>query len=70
MARRISLTRTSRTSRHVTLVSRHAFCVLSGISERQLEVWEREEFIGPRDVGDSRRATSHSTIVRRCAAPV
>ena len=47
MARRIARTRTSRTSRHVTLVSRHAFCVLSGISERQLEVWEREELIVP-----------------------
>ncbi|HEY1851912.1 MAG TPA: chaperone modulator CbpM [Candidatus Binataceae bacterium] len=53
MARRISRTRTSRTSRHVTLVSRHAFCFLSGISERQLEVWEREDFIRPARFGDS-----------------
>ena len=53
MARRISRTRASRTSRHVTLVSRHAFCFLSGISERQLEVWEREDFIRPARFGDS-----------------
>jgi DNA-binding transcriptional MerR regulator len=53
MARRIARTRTSRTSRHVTLVSRHAFCVLSGISERQLEVWEREDFIRPARFGDT-----------------
>ncbi|MBI3759443.1 MAG: MerR family transcriptional regulator [Deltaproteobacteria bacterium] len=54
MARRTTQTRgtRTRTSRQVTLVSRRALCFLSGISERQLTVWEREEFIVPATVGD------------------
>ena len=52
MARRTTRTRTSRSSRRVTLVSRRALCFLSGISERQLEIWEREEFIRPATVAD------------------
>jgi DNA-binding transcriptional MerR regulator len=53
MARRTTHTRTSRSSRRVTLVSRRALCFLSGISERQLEIWEREEFIRPATVADN-----------------
>ena len=53
MARRITRTRGSRTGRKVTLVSRRALCFLSGISERRLEVWEREDLITPVTVGDS-----------------
>ena len=53
MARRTTRTRTSRSSRRVTLVSRRALCFLSGISERQLEIWEREELIRPAIVGDN-----------------
>ncbi len=52
MPRRTSRSRTTRTNRHVTLVSRRAFCFLIGISERQLEVWEREEFIRPATFDD------------------
>jgi DNA-binding transcriptional MerR regulator len=36
----------------VTLVSRRAFCFLTGISERQLEIWEREEFIRPATIDE------------------
>jgi DNA-binding transcriptional MerR regulator len=52
MARRTTRARTSRTSRRVTLVSRRAFCFLTGISERQLEIWEREEFIRPATIDE------------------
>jgi DNA-binding transcriptional MerR regulator len=52
MARRTAPTRRSRNRPQVTLVSRRAFCFLSGISERQLEVWEREDFIRPSIAGD------------------
>jgi hypothetical protein len=38
-------TRSSRTRRSATLVSRTAFCVLAGISESQLTLWEHEELI-------------------------
>lgn len=53
MARRTTHTRSSSASRKVTLVSRRALCFLSGISERRLEVWEREELIMPVTVGDT-----------------
>jgi DNA-binding transcriptional MerR regulator len=52
MARRTTRTRGTSTSRKVTLVSRRALCFLSGISERRLEVWEREDLITPVTVGD------------------
>src|ERR1700730_6345351 len=29
------------------LVSRDAFCVLSGVSERELAIWEHEELLAP-----------------------
>jgi len=31
----------------LTLVSRAVLCTLSGVSERQLALWEREELIAP-----------------------
>jgi hypothetical protein len=39
--------RYSRRRRQVTLVSRTAFCVLAGISEAQLALWEHEALIAP-----------------------
>ncbi|MGD0290425.1 MAG: chaperone modulator CbpM [Candidatus Binataceae bacterium] len=47
MARRTTQSRGARTGRLITLVSRRALCVLGGVSERRLEVWEREELIVP-----------------------
>jgi DNA-binding transcriptional MerR regulator len=47
MARRITNSRGPRSGRQITLVTRSALCVLSGISERRLAVWEREELIVP-----------------------
>ncbi|MGH7779949.1 MAG: MerR family transcriptional regulator [Candidatus Binataceae bacterium] len=32
------------------LVSREVFCVMTGISERQLSVWEHEDFVVPAQV--------------------
>jgi DNA-binding transcriptional MerR regulator len=45
--RRPSRTRTARNGGQVTFVSRTALCSLSGISERELILWEREELIVP-----------------------
>src|SRR3984893_11802584 len=53
MARRITHSRGPRSGRQVTLVTRSALCVLSGISERRLKVWEREELIVPAMVSDA-----------------
>ena len=39
--------RTGREPSRVTLVSRAAFRVLAGISDAELTLWEREEFIVP-----------------------
>jgi len=47
MARRTIQRRGPRSGRQVTLVTRSALCVLSGISERRLAIWEREELIVP-----------------------
>jgi DNA-binding transcriptional MerR regulator len=47
MARRTTQRRGPRSGRQITLVTRSALCVLSGISERRLAVWEREELIVP-----------------------
>jgi DNA-binding transcriptional MerR regulator len=33
--------------RSVTLITREAFCVLAGISESQLRLWEHERLIAP-----------------------
>ncbi|MGH7988095.1 MAG: chaperone modulator CbpM [Candidatus Binataceae bacterium] len=35
-----------------TLVSRSAFCVLLGVNEYQLSLWEHEELIGPVTVSE------------------
>jgi DNA-binding transcriptional MerR regulator len=45
--RRSSRNRTARNGGQVTFVSRTALCSLSGISERELILWEREELIAP-----------------------
>ena len=45
--RRPSRTRATRNGGQVTFVSRTALCSLSGISERELLLWEREELIAP-----------------------
>jgi DNA-binding transcriptional MerR regulator len=47
MARRTNQSRGPRSGRSITLVSRRALCVLGGISERRLAVWESEELIVP-----------------------
>ena len=47
MARRSSRGRGPGAGGSVTLVSRPALCVLGGISERRLLLWEHEELIGP-----------------------
>jgi chaperone modulatory protein CbpM len=36
-----------RGGRNITLISRSALCVLSGVSERQLTLWEHEELLVP-----------------------
>jgi DNA-binding transcriptional MerR regulator len=53
MARRTTQSRGPRSGRQITLVTRSALCVLSGISERRLAVWEREEFIAPAVVSNA-----------------
>ena len=45
--RRPSRTRATRNGGQFTFVSRTALCSLSGISERELILWEREELIAP-----------------------
>jgi len=47
MARRTARTGPRASSRRPTLVSRTVLCMLTGISERQLTLWEREELIAP-----------------------
>ncbi len=48
MARR-STSRTA-SSRGVTLVSRTVLCTLTGVSERQLTLWEHEDLIAPAQI--------------------
>ncbi len=47
MARRNPSAGLSGSRRGVTLVSRTVLCTLTGITERQLTLWEREELIAP-----------------------
>jgi DNA-binding transcriptional MerR regulator len=47
MARRTIRSSRSAGRREVVLLSRAALLVMSGASERELEVWEREELIVP-----------------------
>jgi DNA-binding transcriptional MerR regulator len=53
MARRSTQRGGPRSGRQITLVTRSALCVLSGISERRLAAWEREELIAPTVVSDA-----------------
>ncbi|MGH8013182.1 MAG: chaperone modulator CbpM [Candidatus Binataceae bacterium] len=53
MARRASRKRNSEPGDGTaTLVSRSAFCVLVGVNEYELSLWEHEELICPATVGD------------------
>ena len=45
--RRSARNRTARDGAQVTFVSRAALCTLSGISERELTIWEREDLLAP-----------------------
>jgi chaperone modulatory protein CbpM len=47
MARQVSRKRTPHTGQRTTLLGRSALCLMSGISERQLILWEHEELIVP-----------------------
>lgn len=57
--------RSPRGRRTATLVSRTAFCVLAGISESQLTLWEYEELIAPApDEGGAERFYDESALRR------
>ncbi len=45
--------RRGRKSSHTTLVSRTAFRVIAGVTDAELSLWEREEFIVPVNRADS-----------------
>jgi DNA-binding transcriptional MerR regulator len=67
--RRPSRNRTaSRNGGQLTFMSRTALCRLSGISERELILWEREELIAPvtvtRLAGRTERLYDASTLQR------
>jgi len=47
MARQVSRKRTTAAGPRTTLLGRSALCLMSGISERQLILWEHEELIEP-----------------------
>jgi DNA-binding transcriptional MerR regulator len=47
MARRQGLSRSSHTRGEVVLISRSVLCTITGISERELTLWEREDLIAP-----------------------
>jgi DNA-binding transcriptional MerR regulator len=53
MARRTTQRRGPRSGRQITLVTRSALCVLSGISEHRLALWEREDLIVPAVVANA-----------------
>lgn len=48
-----SAKRPERKSSHATLMSRTAFRVLAGVTDAELTLWEREEFIVPVDRADN-----------------
>ena len=50
MARRQASSRSSSTRGEVVLISRNVLCTMSGISERELMLWEREDLIAPAKV--------------------
>ncbi len=61
----ISETKNPRGRRSATLVSRTAFCVLAGISESQLTLWEHEALIAPaRDQAGPERFYDESALRR------
>ena len=47
MARRAARKGTTNAGRQTTLLGRSALCLMSGISERQLLLWEHEQLIEP-----------------------
>lgn len=47
MARRPASSRSSTTRGEVVLISRSVLCTMSGVSERELTMWEREDLIAP-----------------------
>jgi len=47
MARRVARKRVTNPDRPTTLLGRSALCLMSGISERQLLLWEHEQLIEP-----------------------
>jgi chaperone modulatory protein CbpM len=47
MARRQGQSRSSSTRGEVVLISRSVLCAMTGISERELTLWEREDLIAP-----------------------
>ncbi|HUA34877.1 MAG TPA: chaperone modulator CbpM [Candidatus Binataceae bacterium] len=54
MARRTQSTIRRRTSRgEIVLLSRTVLCSVTGISERQLAVWEHEDLIAPARISDA-----------------
>lgn len=63
MARRTSHRRGTR--HRVTLLTRNALCVLGGISERRLAIWEREELILPLTAGARSERLYDSDALRR-----
>lgn len=75
MKRRASATRRPRPARRRTsgatpaLVSRDAFCVLSGVSERELAMWEHEALVAPARVvmRDGRREPLYASDALRRA---
>ncbi|MFZ0657875.1 MAG: chaperone modulator CbpM [Candidatus Binataceae bacterium] len=57
MARRHSSSNRRPKRGNPVLVTRGVFCVMTGISDRQLAVWEHEEFIAPAQVTRTGHAT-------------
>jgi DNA-binding transcriptional MerR regulator len=52
---------------HTTLVSRTAFRVLAGVTDAELALWEREEFIVPVNRADSVGEPLYDTLALRRA---
>lgn len=53
MTRRSSRARSSSNRTRSTLISRDALCMLSGISHRQLMLWEHEDLIAPARIAEA-----------------
>jgi DNA-binding transcriptional MerR regulator len=65
--RRLNARSERKASQRTTLVSRTALRVLAGISEAELTLWEREEFVAPvdRSVAAGGEPLYHSSALRR-----